>query len=274
MEDKDPSCNPMQTERTKKDSGDLSHEIMEGQDKNAMNATSREPASETDYSNFDIVRATQYGVTERCKELIEAGFDVNQLDREDVSLLHWAAINNRTDLIKFYISKGAILDRFGGNLNSTPLHWATRQGHLTTVVQLMSYGADPSLRDGEGCSCIHLGAQFGHTSIVAYLIAKGQDVNMVDKNGMTPLMWSAYRVFGCDPTRLLMTFGATVNTGDRLTGNYPLHWACLTGNNIVIKMLLEHGANMDVNNNKGQSPIDIALETKTRFLSSGCENSV
>lgn len=42
------------------------------------------------------------------------------------------------------------------------------------VVQLMRYGADPSLIDGEGCSCIHLAAQFGHTSIVAYLIAKGQ----------------------------------------------------------------------------------------------------
>ena len=25
-----------------------------------------------------------------------------------------------------------------------------RQGHLQMVVQLMSYGADPSLRDGEG----------------------------------------------------------------------------------------------------------------------------
>ena len=47
-----------------------------------------------------------------------------------------------------------------------------------------------------GCSCIHLAAQFGHTSIVAYLIAKGQDVDMLDKNGMTALMWASYRVFG------------------------------------------------------------------------------
>lgn len=45
------------------------------------------------------------------------------------------------------------------------------------VVQLMKYGADPSLIDGEGCSCVHLAAQFGHTSIVAYLIAKGQVEN-------------------------------------------------------------------------------------------------
>ena len=53
-----------------------------------------------DYKNFDIVRATQYGVLERCMELIEGGFDVNQVDTENVSLLHWAAINNRTEIVK------------------------------------------------------------------------------------------------------------------------------------------------------------------------------
>lgn len=47
-----------------------------------------------------------------------------------------------------------------------------------------------------GYSCIHLAAQFGHTAIVAYLIAKGEDVDVLDKTGMTPLMWASYRVFG------------------------------------------------------------------------------
>lgn len=27
---------------------------------------------------------------------------------------------------RYYISKGAIVDQLGGDLNSTPLHWATR----------------------------------------------------------------------------------------------------------------------------------------------------
>jgi len=52
---------------------------------------------------------------------------------------------------------------------------------------------------------IHLAAQFGHTSIVAYLIAKGQDINARDMNGMTPLMWSCYRVFGYDWHLQLLT---------------------------------------------------------------------
>ena len=50
---------------------------------------------------FDIIRATQYGVYERVMELIEGGYDVNQMDKENVSLMHWAAINNRIEIVKY-----------------------------------------------------------------------------------------------------------------------------------------------------------------------------
>jgi palmitoyltransferase len=65
---------------------------------------------------------------------------------------------------------------------------------LTAVVILMRHGANPTLRDGEGSSCLHLAAEFGHTAIVAYLVAKGINVDLLDKNGMTPLMLSARSV--------------------------------------------------------------------------------
>jgi hypothetical protein len=31
--------------------------------------------------------------------------------------------------VKYYLSAGAIVDSIGGDLNSTPLQWAVRQGH-------------------------------------------------------------------------------------------------------------------------------------------------
>lgn len=42
----------------------------------------------------------RFGILERCKELVEAGYDVTLPDKENVTLLHWAAINNRTELVK------------------------------------------------------------------------------------------------------------------------------------------------------------------------------
>lgn len=50
----------------------------------------------------------------------------------------------------------------------------TRQGHLPMVIQLMRYGADPSVADGEGYRALHLAILFQHMAIAAYLMAKGQ----------------------------------------------------------------------------------------------------
>ena len=189
--------------------------------------TPRQDKKETgqDTSSFDVVKATQYGAFDRVQEILDSGFDVNQRDSENVTLLHWAAINNRLEIVKFYIKRGADVDAVGGELMSTPLHWASRQGHIAIIVQLMTAGANSALRDGEGCAALHLAAQFGHTAIVGYLIAKGESVNCVDSNGMTPLMWASYRTASIDPIRLLITLGSNFTATDNLHGNTALHWA-------------------------------------------------
>lgn len=197
-----------------------------------------QPPVEFDYSGFDIVKATQYGAIGRVKELVEAGWDVNQPDSETVTLLHWAAINNRKDIIRYYLDKGAIVDAIGGELQATPLHWATRQGHLASVVLLMQVGADPSFRDAEGISCIHLAAQFGHTALVAYFIARGVSPDLQDRGGMTALMWAAWKVPALDPVRLLITLGANPSSVDHTHGNTPLHWAIMARNFTAITTLI------------------------------------
>lgn len=131
-EEQDPSCAPVyftgneclgQDEGTSTDQRQRHH--------SAPNV--KDPVSESsitsgteDYRNFHIVKTTQHGIFERCKEIIEEGYDVNERDEENVTLLHWAAINNRQEIVKYYISKGAEIDAIGGELKSTPLHWATR----------------------------------------------------------------------------------------------------------------------------------------------------
>uniref|UniRef100_L7M222 Palmitoyltransferase n=1 Tax=Rhipicephalus pulchellus TaxID=72859 RepID=L7M222_RHIPC len=222
---------------------------------------------EEDYSSFDIVKATQYGIFERCRYLVEVeGYNVNQPDAEDVTLLHWAAINNRREIVSFYISKGAVVDAIGGELRSTPLHWATRQGHLGMVVLLMRHGADASLVDGEGCSCIHLAAQSGHTAIVAYLVAKGQPVNQADSNGMTPLMWAAYRVMTNDPCRLLITLGASLTMCDTYHRNTPLHWAVYVRNSSAVSLLIKAGSDLSARNAQGDTPRMMAEKLKSIWI--------
>ncbi|XP_043191814.1 palmitoyltransferase ZDHHC17-like [Amphibalanus amphitrite] len=210
----------------------------------------------------------QYGVLERCRQLIEEGYDVNQRDSIDVTLLHWAAINNRMALASYYIGLGAEVDARGGDLSSTPLHWAVRQGHLSMVVLLTRHRADPLIRDVEGFACIHVAAQCGFTNIVAYLLASagGAGVNAPDDSGMTPLMWSAYKTNGMDPTRLLVTFGASTCLQDQLYGNTALHWAVTARNVTAVQTLLRAGADTNVTNKQGETPYDLAKRHKVSWM--------
>jgi hypothetical protein len=132
-----------------------------------------------DYTQLNLIKATQYGVLERVKELIEnEKHDVNQPDAENVYLLHWAAINNRLEIAKYFLSIGAAVDPIGGELMTTPLNWAARSGHINMIVLLMQNGANPCLFDVEGFSTIHVAAMFAHSNVVAYLLAKGIDVRI------------------------------------------------------------------------------------------------
>ena len=61
-----------------------------------------------DPSTFDAVKSAQYGAVERLRQIVEEeGRDVNAPDAENVSLLHWAAINNRREVVVYLLGKGA-----------------------------------------------------------------------------------------------------------------------------------------------------------------------
>uniref|UniRef100_A0A8C4H9E4 Palmitoyltransferase n=1 Tax=Dicentrarchus labrax TaxID=13489 RepID=A0A8C4H9E4_DICLA len=216
--------------------------------------------------SLSLCDPVRFGILERCKELVEAGYDVRQPDKENVTLLHWAAINNRSELVKYYISKGAIVDQLGGDLNSTPLHWAIRQGHLPMVIQLMRYGADPSVADGEGYRALHLAILFQHMAIAAYLMAKGQEVDGPDCNGQTPLMLAAQKIIGPEPTNFLIKNNASVSAVDKVNRNTPLHCAVLAGNVDAAHILLEAGASVDAENINGHTPIDLAHQVHSPLL--------
>jgi len=216
-----------------------------------------------DPNHWDLVKATQYGIVSRCKEIVEKeGVDVRKPDKDNITLLHWAAINNRHEVVDFYMSKGAIVDAIGGDLNATPLHWAVRQGHQSMVASLMRHGADPSIRDAEGSAALHIASQFSFWPIVAFLIAKGVDVDTYDTNGLTPLMWAVLRSKGPDTVRVLLGLGADPNLVDRKFRNLPLHFAIETPSPDSFELLLEITRDLQQHNGKGNSPISLASGKK------------
>lgn len=229
----------------------------EEQETQIMDAIARK-----DYSGLNAVKATQYGVLDRVKELIESRqVDPNVPDSENVYLLHWAAINNRLDIAKYLLDLGVHIDSVGGELETTPLNWSARSGHVQMCILLMQHGANPNLYDVEGFSTIHVATMFGHSNVVAYLLVKGIDTDFPDKNQVTPLMFAAQRIHSRDPAQLLITFNANLNAQDS-KGNTPLHYCVAFNNATVMDVLLKKGASLNIPNKKGQTPIDLAYDRK------------
>ena len=56
--------------------------------------------SKPDPQSMNVVQAVQYGEIQKLQEFVDNGTDVRKPDDENVTLLHWAAINNRIEIVK------------------------------------------------------------------------------------------------------------------------------------------------------------------------------
>ena len=55
-----------------------------------------------DLSSCNLVEASQYGILQRCIELVEQeNISVVDGDEEGITVLHWAAINNRIPVARY-----------------------------------------------------------------------------------------------------------------------------------------------------------------------------
>eukprot|EP00123_Amoebidium_parasiticum_P000884 comp118012_c0_seq1/m.48975 comp118012_c0_seq1/g.48975 ORF comp118012_c0_seq1/g.48975 comp118012_c0_seq1/m.48975 type:complete len:592 (-) comp118012_c0_seq1:176-1951(-) len=211
------------------------------------------------------VKASQHGDLATLIDLVEnRGLDPSCRDDENVSCLHWAALNDRVEIVRYLLQRNVNVDIIGGDLRGTPLHWAVREGHLQVAVVLISNGASLTKEDSQGFSALHLAAQYGHASTCLYLISKGADVNRNDPEQRTPLMWVCYQVnenaaMCKDTIRVLMSCGAQINQQDCL-GAAPLHWAMHSGNISAVSELMLWNASTTLKDAKGKTPIDYGVE--------------
>lgn len=145
----------------------------------------------------------------------------------------------------------------GVNPNSFKLFWdsplneACAAGKLDIAKVLVEAGAD--LNNG----ALNRAAQGGHTHIIKFLIQLGADPN-TSVTGTTSLHVAAMfkQVESID---VLLQAGARVNERG-LHGRTPLYWAVTEGSVAALRKLLSAGADPDLPDNEGDTPlIDVGI---------------
>ncbi|WP_080844375.1 M48 family metallopeptidase [Cytobacillus gottheilii] len=100
--------------------------------------------------------------------LIEEGEDIDAVDSEDTSVLHWSVYGDNLEAAEVLLQAGADPNTVDYT-DSTPLITAAANGNSELTEQLLNYGADPTYVDGAGYTAYDYAMEYGYNDIVVLL---------------------------------------------------------------------------------------------------------
>jgi len=224
----------------------------------------------------DIHELSKKGDLVQIKALLEKEPElVNKKDDLDWSPLHHASFQGHIEVVEFLIKSGAetnTLDNFG----YTPLHRAALRGHIEVTKILIDAGADLNKMSAKGFTPLALAVRVNQKEMMEHLIFKGADVNLRQGDGDAPLHTAS--VFGRkEIIELLLSNNADVNVRRRYNIT-PLHFAAAGGHQETIEILIERGAELNIKTRSGATPLHYALscghkEIVNLLVSKGADSS-
>ena len=264
--------------------------------------------------NEELLHAAAEGKVDRVRALIAEGADVNAKDKDGFPALEVATAFAQADVVKALIDAGADVNIVSGISKRTPL-FAFSMGDtesdnheaqtLPIVNKLIAAKANVNYKDPNGVTALETAAALGYSTIAEALIAAGADVNAKDRMNFSPLHAAASQ-HKLKTIEVLVKAGADVNavTSEETHLNTPLLMAAESPKNLTdackpvegiegafdcsqardmlmdfsdgLKILLDAGANPNLANDKGITPLMLAsvagyLEGVKALLKAGAD---
>ena len=232
-----------------------------------------------------IIFAAQQGNIDSARLLLKAGANVNDATPLGTSPLVVAIHGDHPALAAFLLDNGA--DPNDGRAGYTALHLATVRGDLGLAGGLLAHGANVNARQTKGSQTNRvrsnhamnksmvgatpflLATRVAELDMMRLLAKSGANVKATLDDGTTPIMAAtaptsiqALRLAEdriVEAIALAIELGAAANGANR-DGDTALHIAATRRLDGVVRLLAEHGADLNARNHNQETPLALAIK--------------
>ena len=188
--------------------------------------------AQTDEQIADFAKAAKFNDVSTVRNLVSKGVDPNILDPKGELMLNLAIRDKSSDVIAFLLTNPRTDVDISNKFGETPLMIASIEGNLP-VAKALIQGRKAKV-DHIGWTPLHYACAKGQLEIAQYLLANGAIVDSLSPGNTTPLMM-----------------------------------AVQSGNEVLVKLLLDKGADLQLRNSQGLSAIDIAVIYEKPWIAEG-----
>jgi len=150
-------------------------------------------------------------------------------------------------------------------------HGADVNAKLTKLIPPRAVLDFPDVMMGEGATPFLRAAKSADVPLMNLLLEKGADPKVVTRAGVTALMVAAGMGHAntirrgeqpIEAMKICLEKGVDINAATEKTLNTALHAAAGQGTDDIVQFLADHGAKLDLKDNKDRTPRDVALGLK------------
>ncbi|XP_031988684.1 protein phosphatase 1 regulatory subunit 12B isoform X7 [Corvus moneduloides] len=196
-----------------------------------------------------FLAACSSGDTEEVKRLLGRGARINTTNVDGLTALHQACIDENLDMVKFLVENGANVNQ-QDNEGWTPLHAVASCGYLNIAEYLISHGANVAAVNSEGEVPSDIAEEAAMKDLLLEQVKKqGVDLDLSRKEEEQQMLQDA---------RQWLNSGRIEDIKQPRTGATALHVAAAKGYSEVMRLLIQAGFNLNVQDNDGWTPLHAA----------------
>ena len=204
---------------------------------------------------------SQNGHFDVIKVLLKYNADVEIEDKDGDRAVHHAAFGDEAGVIELLARASCDLNA-RNKRRQTALHIAVNKGHINVVKTLLELGCHPSLQDSEGDTPLHDAISKEQDEMLNLLIDYNADYSITNNNGFNPLHHAALKG-NPSAMKILLTrnYRPWLVEEKKDDGYTALHLAALNNHLKIANLLVHLGhANLDQQNVNLQTALHLAVE--------------